>query len=676
MKTINLKEIINIENIHQLNKTFTKKQIDEPLFNNNYLFHYFIALGNLEGLKLKRFPIYLLNNDGLNGFQLCAKEYNIYILTYLIDTYPEYIYNRNNKKETFAHYLPFSEIPSLINKFPKLDWVDLIENTKNNFISDILQSLNYNNLLLFIKNYKIDFNGLDQYLMYILDNVYMSDDDKIKLLDNFDDEQINKKHHNGEGLICIIIYNNNKKLFDYLLKKNIDVDYSFNYDNNIPYTLDNPSYIAIYTDILANEFIYSKELLKRIEHIDIKNKLLDNILHFVIFTRINFNKLKKEMVVNYELDEYIFKNSDTEMWNDVNIENMTPFDIIVDLDFNIYSNLIPKKIKINVNRKKSIIKDSQDEYDKFKNENIKLWLDYFNKLESYEDDNKVITNYDYAHVTFYYGKFADASIYMLYLMDNYKDLYIPTITSYQLEKPLFEHGLLFTDTPISSFPIFPWYIQCSKITDDSIYIHPYLNNLINSVRREGKKRFAFVLLGIESFYNGHANCLLYDFKNMTIERFEPEGSSLLYEFKKIDDLLEEELTWNTGLKYIKPDEFLPENGFQIISNEKNEDNIKRGDVGGFCLAWCLWYVETRIKNPDIPPKILVKKSMKNIIATKLKFSEYIRNYSEYINKYRLNIFDKLNINKKDYTNRYIPDNIYSKILDFVIDKYTFINKNN
>ena len=37
----------------------------------------------------------------------------------------------------------------------------------------------------------------------------------------------------------------------------------------------------------------------------------------------------------------------------------------------------------------------------------------------------------------------------------------------------------------------------------------------------------------------------------------------------IDDILEEELTWNTNLKYIKVSDYLPDVGFQTISNENN-----------------------------------------------------------------------------------------------------------
>ncbi len=69
---IDFKKIINIKNKQELNEY----PLDKPIFQSNYLFHYLILIGNLDGLKLSNFPIYIENNDGLNGFHLAAKEFN------------------------------------------------------------------------------------------------------------------------------------------------------------------------------------------------------------------------------------------------------------------------------------------------------------------------------------------------------------------------------------------------------------------------------------------------------------------------------------------------------------------------------------------------------------------------------------------------------------------------
>lgn len=673
MKKINLKEIINIETLEQLNKLFSEKDLSESILNGNYLFHYFIMLGNLEGLKLKKFPVYIENNDKLNGFHLCAKEYNFDILKYLIETYPEYIYNRNGSEETFAHYLPISEIPILLKKFPDIDWYDLLENVKHNMIPNILVNLSHNDLLIFLERYKLNFNDRNFYLENIINNNYLKEEQKIKILDKLSDEEINQKNIGDKGLICVVLYNHNEKILDYLLKRNIDINYNFVVPENKSNTCNNPLLIAINNDVYNNINVYTKKILDNIGKNDnaknilnnIKNSFLDNMLHAVIYMRINYLETTNLEKIDYSVDELILKNSNTDMWNDVNKDNVTSFDLVIDLDYNIYSKFIPKKIKIDVDIQKNLKEKLSNP--KFMNDNNKLWLKYISDLDTYKADNdSIIKTYPYSHVTYFSALFVDIGIFMLYLMDTYKNLYIPTLKSYEITYPFYRDGLKFQHYTMSIFQIFPWVISCSLTHDDEIHIHKYLNNLIKSVK---DKDFIFVYLSIEIFGTFHANCLIYDLKNRTIERFEPDGGFGSYAYSKIDDALEEELTWDTDFKYIRPNEFLSQTGFQTVSNETADENKKRGDIGGFCLAWCLWYTEMRLKNPDINPSVLVKKAMKNIITSKLKYSEYIRNYSEHINKYRLNILKKLDIDEREITNQYVSNQVFNKILDFVINKF-------
>ena len=53
-----------------------------------------------------------------------------------------------------------------------------------------------------------------------------------------------------------------------------------------------------------------------------------------------------------------------------------------------------------------------------------------------------------------------------------------------------------------------------------------------------------------------------------IERFDPYGNTTSLD-GDIDNVLEEELTWNTGLTYLKISDYLPTTGFQTISDENN-----------------------------------------------------------------------------------------------------------
>jgi len=205
----------------------------------------------------------------------------------------------------------------------------------------------------------------------------------------------------------------------------------------------------------------------------------------------------------------------------------------------------------------------------------------------------------------------------------------------------------------------PWVVYYH--TNDDYYIHPYLNNIINSERRKGDKDYAILLLSIKIINENtlHANLLLYDFKNMTIERFEPYG--IIDNDYEMDDILEEELTWNTGLTYLRPDKITPNVSFQSIADENNMSNLKRGDFGGFCLAWTLWYAESRLKNPKVEPLILVKKLIKRINNLNIKFVEYIRNYSNKMAIVREDFLEKNGINKKIASNAYLDINTIDKI---------------
>ena len=148
---INFKEIIDIENIKQLKKF----DLDNPLYFNNYLFHYLIIFDKLDILKLYKFPIYKENDDGLNGIFLAAKHDNIPILKYLINTYTEYIYNKNNNNELFINYINPLSIIDILDLKLKWEYIFLQKVSNNENIFDILLSnCQYENLIKILNIYK------------------------------------------------------------------------------------------------------------------------------------------------------------------------------------------------------------------------------------------------------------------------------------------------------------------------------------------------------------------------------------------------------------------------------------------------------------------------------------------------------------------------------------------
>ena len=654
---IDFKKIINIKNKQDL-KAFL---LDKPIFQSNYLFHYLILLGNLTALKLVKFPIYIENNDGLNGFHIAAKEYNFDIISYLIKEYPEYIYNRNLQRETFAHYLPFEEFVTLIKANPKLDWSNLIE---PNLISKILANLNNKDLIEFLKLFPLNLKTNNQFLFNILYNDNLKSQDKIKILDQFTDQEINTKAENGSGLIFVPLILDDLIIFDYLLKRNIDVDY-YTFINT-----ESPLKSALYHDINNNQFIYTKKILDVVKaKPDIckkYDKFLDNIAHSLLYIR---HAQLKMNTLNYAPDYAVLKLCTDDVWNQLNIEKMSPLELLIHHDFEIYSKIIiDNKIAINPNL---ILKTEQELKDNVHEATmqplINKWLNLYKKQPKYvvQPNDVIVEENKYSHSTLFQAKFKDVAIFNLYLKDTYKNLLIPNMNSLAIENLTFDDTFQFSDNLIAKNQAFPWIISYHSETE--YFIHPYLNNLINAERYANDKRFSAVFVSLIYEQALHANILIYDYKNMTIERFEPYGNTVLIE-NTIDDILEEELTWSTGLKYLRPNDYLPMAGFQTLSDEKNPVTQKAGDFGGFCLAWCLWYLETKLKNPDIESKILVEKLINKLNQSELKFIEYIRNYSNKINKKRIEYMKEIGIDSKEISNIHLSNNNDDKLTDYLVNK--------
>jgi hypothetical protein len=663
---IDFKKIINIKNKSDL-KSFP---LDKPIFQFNYLFHYFIMLHNLNGLKLHKFPVYIENNDGLNGFHLAAKEYNFDVLSYLIKTYPEYIYNRNLKSEAWTVYLEIEEFPHIMKSFPDLDWDDLIiSGTKYPYqlLKTLIVNLSKDKLFQFLKLFNIRPEMKNPYLFAIIQNINLKTDDIIKILDTFTDEELNYKDtkSSGEGILLDALELKNEKLVDYLISRNVDYDY---------YTFikaENPLILSFFTDITENKNIFTPKILNLLiksnpQFFRQTNKYLDNIAHTIFYIRINRNKqidsVEKFRNLNYSPDFLILKNLDSESWNQINIEKLAPFNLITKLNWDIYSHLIKPDFQIEKNVLKKISEDINID---------SRWKKTMNSLKVYEknvdldfnDDN----NNEYAHSTLFQAKFKDVGIFAIHLANKWKNqLVIPNAASYLLNNLTYENTFPFADDIISKEPIFPWIISFHNTNE--YYIHPYLNNIINSERRNGQKRFAAVFISLIYENLLHANILVYDFNNMTVERFEPYGNSVLVD-PDIDDVLEEDLCWNTGLKYIRPKDFLPFTGFQTISDENYAMNKKNGDYGGFCLAWCLFYLESRLKNPELKPNILVKKLINKINHSDIKFSEYIRNYSNKINEYRIQYLEKAGVNSKDISNSQMSFDTNQKVTKYLVNRF-------
>lgn len=631
------------------------------IFYNNYIFHYLVLTNNLKGLKLMKYPVYKLDNNGMNAFHLAAQNNYFEILQYLIKTYPDYVYNLSGDNSNFMSYIDFN-IGNFFHiiKNNDLDWnvllnrcdeeetcIDLIFNLSSKKV--ILEILNKTNVNL--REYK----NVPSFFNLLLNTKLSLKDKKILL------EEIEKKYSdmynlrikkNGGNIIWESLKSGDFELIKFICNKMKQKKIKIN--QTMPVYGFNLFRTAYNSDKDKENYEISKYIWSQVkDDIDFTNTnmFLDNLAHFILSNRLERGmgdeKLELEIL------------SKCNQWNIQNIEKNTPLHLLVEVKdgFKKLSKILKgKNLDLTIKNE-----DGKTVLDLAS----KKWKNYLLKLPKFkenENDSKLICGTcNYAHYNLFSASFMDISILLYNLDKKYKNLYIPKYLKNVIPNVNYENGLNLPDKFLEEYLNFPWMIFWER--NGKYWLHPYLNQLINSVRREGSHDFAAIILSLKLAGGGlHATILIYDFKNNSIERFDPYGDTTLID-DNLDDVLEEELTWNTGLSYIRPNEYLPVSSFQMISNENNGYNQKSGDFGGYCAAWCLWYLESRIKNYKISQKELVSKLIKKLVKLDITFSEYIRNYANNINKLKIKTLKSLQIPK----NRISDKNLFTKYENLIYD---------
>lgn len=181
-----------------------------------------------------------------------------------------------------------------------------------------------------------------------------------------------------------------------------------------------------------------------------------------------------------------------------------------------------------------------------------------------------------------------------------------------------------------------------------------------------KTKFIIIPIGIELSNGGHANYIIYDVNKNEIERFEPNGShnpyKLNYNPDLLDILLEKKFKEiNKNITYIRPKDYLPKVGFQLLDSMETKKHKKIGDPGGFCAAWVVWYVDMRLNNPDISRNILIKEIIKKIKKFNYSFKNTIRNYTTKITNLRDEILKEGDLEINDWINEQFTYDQVTKI---------------
>jgi hypothetical protein len=180
-----------------------------------------------------------------------------------------------------------------------------------------------------------------------------------------------------------------------------------------------------------------------------------------------------------------------------------------------------------------------------------------------------------------------------------------------------------------------------------------------------KTRFFMVPVSMEYPNSGaHFNLLLGDTKTDVLERFEPYGSVIN---EKVHDNFDKAIqsflkTHDIDLKYKKPKDFIQQKGFQELEEVQIEDqlgSVRRDDYRGYCGMWSIWFVDMRMKNPNISSKELLALSLKKMKGK--NFRRFIRNYTNYLIEMRKVIMEKTDKDCRKNNNGKSPDYDFFKV---------------
>jgi ankyrin repeat protein len=212
------------------------------------------------------------------------------------------------------------------------------------------------------------------------------------------------------------------------------------------------------------------------------------------------------------------------------------------------------------------------------------------------------------------------------------------------------------------------------------FIDPDLDFYILKPLLSDKVKFVIIRLTlVGEGGTSHANILLFDKENCRLERFDPYGGVPYGMSKELDEYLEANLgiLFNDFCKkkqkklvYLRPIDYMGKMSLQSISNDERYELQKHGDPGGYCLAWVYWYVEMRIKNPELHPKELIKRSISHILKNNKTghygFIDYARNYAGKLDEDKNKLLANAGVKEFDYYNLVPKDDDVKKIRNHLI----------
>ena len=675
-----------------------------PLFNGKTIFHYACMRGEVKiidkYLKLTDNKIYTSDDDGNTGFHLLAANEFDQILLDKLQKHPLFLKLKNDADEfiynlVLERYDTFNEVLKLMekNNFNKylnytkngrtiiLDVIDICSivtvthgtNTNQKYF-DILKKFKKMNL-------NFDIPTLSPPLIYSIGKNYSNVSDyMLKVLKT----NVNIKNDKQYTPLILAVNHKMEDLALTILNENTDVNYSGFENKYVPLSV-----------CFKNGLINIAKKIMEFDNVDHDKK--DTTLNTPIYYLIKFllhnkrgmsdadGQQNEKIKMAEKMLGTLISKSDLQ---NLNINNETPFQLLVksglwkDYD-NILANTNINVNSINKHGTNSLTYVDKHDVPKFVNliektitnknvQNIKennVFLPVLVK-DGNEDDNEFgLFNSDGIHNI----------VYLIVMLQKYKNLTIP-IQSNCNEKQIWEtYKLLKHSSPddqivglvyslvelyLSTFYCVLSCVIIWKDNDINYFCKDdlYLDRAVHSDHRFITFRITIVV--DESLL--HANIVIYDKQLNKLIRFEPYGDWEFHDSYSLDKLLIEMFKKvlddkkKKSLKYIRPSDFLDKTKFQTTSMGDHFSEKSLGDPAGYCLAWCFWFLELKINNPDEDESILVESALNKIISSDSNnpnpLLTHIRTYAKQLDKEKNALLETIGINKKDLYKMSYSDN--------------------
>lgn len=446
---------------------------------------------------------------------------------------------------------------------------------------------------------------------------------------------VNITNHDFETPLQIAIKLKNIDIVNMLLKNKANLNYSGQYNNFTP---------IIYA--LHKELNQIVKLLLLFEcDLDCFDEFMDTPAHICFY----YNSFDKSI-----LDHILSKSN----LNAKNIDKYSPLYFIVKkLNWHDYIHLIKQMPEIDLIEytQDSIVKqlENRKELDEFiglfGNKIVfkhKISHIRFNDFDDIKNNKNIFVtdiNYFFFYAYIFLLKFNKLAMpHQSFDIEKYKH----DVEQYKKKRDVTNDGF---DSPFNvvlslmqlSYELVPSIIIWH---DDNHYIiHDRLDDLCEKLFVNPNVRYIiwpiFLLFELKSSIY-HANILFYDKQTGIMERFDPLGNQKNNKVDMLDDLLDKKFKTiaqkcNLPFEFLKMDETLVALSFQSFSADNIWYNRSYYDPGGYCMAWCLFYVEHRILNGETSPRDLILKLYNDILFyaknTDINpFIYYIRGFSKHL----------------------------------------------